>query len=142
MTTIAYRSGVLAADSLATRGQWKLPGATAKLFRMKDGGMAGVTGDYAPAVRYVEWLNSGQDTDEPTLGDATIIRILPDLTCTVYEAGGAYIEDVSTFCAWGSGMPCALAALHMGASAAKAVSVAAVVDTSTGGEVVTMKCEV
>jgi len=109
VTTIVYRSGVLAADSLATRGQWKLPGVTAKLFRMKDGGMAGVTGDYAPAVRY---------------------------------AGGAYTEDVSTFCAWGSGMPCALAALHMGASAAKAVSVAAVVDTSTGGNVITMKCEI
>lgn len=141
MTTIAYRDGVLASDSLATRNPWKLPGSTEKLFRMEDGGMAGVTGDYAPAVRYVEWLNSDQETDEPTLGDATVIRILPDLTCMIYEAGGSYIEDVTTFCAWGSGMPCALAALHMGASAAKAVAVAAVIDTHSGGDIVTMTCE-
>lgn len=141
MTTIAFRAGILASDSLATRGPWKLPGNTEKLFRMKDGGMAGVTGDYAPAVRYIEWLNSDQTTEEPSLGDATIIRILPDQTCLVYEVGGCYIEDVTTFCAWGSGMPCALAALHMGASAAKAVAVAAVVDTTSGGDVITMTCE-
>lgn len=141
MTTIVVRDGVMASDSLATRSPWKLPGTTDKLFRMKDGGMAGVTGDYAPAVRYIEWLNN-EDGDEPSLGDATVIRIHPDMSCTVYEAGGSYKEDVSEFCAWGSGMPAALAALHMGADAVKAVEVACLVDTSSGGAIVTMKCEV
>jgi hypothetical protein len=141
VTTIVFRDGVLASDSLATRNPWKLPGSTSKLFRMSDGGMAGVTGDYAPSVRYVEWLNGPQETDEPSLGDATVVRIHPDQTCTVYEAGGSYVEDVSAFCAWGSGMPCALAALYMGASAAEAVAVAMVVDTHSGGDVVTMECE-
>lgn len=141
MTTIVYRDGVMASDSLATRGAWVLPGHTEKLFRMKDGGVAAVTGDYAPGCRYIEWLNSPTG-EEPAIGESTVIRLNPDLTVTVYEVGGSYKEDVGEFCAWGSGMPAALAALHMGADAAKAVEMASLVDTNSGGKVITMKCEV
>lgn len=130
----------MAADSMATRGSWVLPGRTDKLFRMSDGGVAAVTGDYAPGCRYIEWLNDPKG-DAPTTGDATVIRLHPDNTVTIYECGGSYREDVSEFCAWGSGMPAALAALHMGADAAKAVAIAALVDAHTGGDVATMKCE-
>ena len=57
MTTIAYRNGVLAADGLGTRGSWLLPGKAQKLFRMKDGGMAAITGDYANGCQYIHCLS-------------------------------------------------------------------------------------
>jgi hypothetical protein len=135
VTTIVVRDGVMASDSMATRGPWVPPGSADKLFRMVDGGVAAVTGDYAPGCRYIGWLNDPKG-DAPNTGDATVIRLHPDNTVTIYECGGSYREDVSEFCA------AALAALHMGADAAKAVAIAALVDAHTGGAVITMKCEV
>lgn len=139
MTTIAIRNGTMACDSRGSRGQCILPGAAQKLFRMNDGGVAAIVGDYAPGWAYVDWLNNPGDRSEPGIGDASVIRLHPDKTVTVYECGGFFKEDVTQFCAWGSGMAPALAALHMGASAIKAVQIAMLVDPGSGGEIQSMK---
>jgi len=129
----------MAADSRSGRGAWTMPGIAEKLFRMADGGVAAVTGDCAPGCRYIEWLDVPGDRPEPDIGDATVVRLMPDGTIRVYEAGGSYIENVAEFLAWGSGMAPALGAMHMGADAVKAVEIAALVDAHTGGPVVSMK---
>lgn len=134
MTTIAYRDGVVAADTRSTRGGFILPGSSPKLFRMLDGGVAAVTGDYAPGVSFIEWLKAPDGKPEPSLGEATVIRFRADRTITIYECDGSYAET-APFCAWGSGMTPALAALHAGLSAADAVKIAMLIDPYSGGDV-------
>lgn len=141
MTTVAYRWGVLAADSRMMNGGWIHRFSASKLFRLPSGDVAGVTGTYAEAVAFIRWLQNGEVGDRPSLSESTIIRLRKTGSLTIYEAGASF--DVTTeFGAWGSGSPAANAAMYMGADAAKAVEIAALLDDNTGGEVVTMKCEV
>lgn len=141
MTTIAYRWGVMAADSRAMVGGWKASYGSDKLHRLPDGTVAGVVGEYASAVRFVVWLQSGEAGDNPGLSEASVIRMLKDGSLIIYEENGAFPVRTE-FGAWGSGSPAANAAMYMGADAAKAIEIAALLDDSTGGKVITMKCEV
>lgn len=141
MTTIAYRRGKLAADSRATVNGWIQHGTSIdKMFRLQDGGVAAITGDTAKGMELVQWLQSGGESQRPSpdLGDdAQVIRMLPDGLLRIYEAAAYYDLDVP-FAAWGSGMPPALAALHMGADPIQAVRVAALIDPCTGGDIIEM----
>lgn len=141
MTTIAFRDGVLAADSRFMIGGWKQPYPAKKLFRMADGTVCGVTGDYAVSVAYVEWLDGNRTEPAPNLGEGgRVIHLAKDGAITIYEQTGSFQVEPE-FAAWGSGSPAAHAALHMGADAAKAVEIAALVDDNTGGPVYSMRCE-
>jgi ATP-dependent protease HslVU (ClpYQ) peptidase subunit len=141
VTTIAYRWGVMAADSQSMCGGWINRYAAEKLFRLPDGGVAGVAGTFAEAVAFVKWLQDGEVGDRPALTESTVIRMRKDGTLTIYEQNASF--DLTTeFGAWGSGSPAANAAMYMGADAARAVEIAALLDDSTGGKIVTMKCEV
>ena len=139
MTTIAYRDGVLAADSLVCVSGWKQPHRAAKLHRMQDGTVCGMTGDLAPASSFIRWLDTGEG-DKPPMTDARVIHMQHGGRLRVYEDGGYFDLDCE-FTAFGSGSPAAQAAMHMGADAARAVEIAALLDDSTGGEIVSMKCE-
>jgi hypothetical protein len=141
VTTVAYRWGVLAADSRMMNGGWKHRYAAEKLFRLPDGGVAAVTGTYAEAVAFVTWLQGGEVGDKPSISESTVIRLRKNGTLTIYE-GNASFNVTTEFGAWGSGSPAANAAMYMGADAAKAVEIAALLDDCTGGEVFTMKCEI
>ena len=141
MTTIAYRWGVLAADSRAGSNGWIYPYASEKLHRLPDGTVVGLCGTLAEATKFVQWLKAGESGDEPPLAESTIIRLRKDGSLTIYEAGASF--DIKTeFGAWGSGGPVANAAMYMGADAAKAVEIASLLDDATGGKIVTMKCEI
>jgi hypothetical protein len=142
MTTIAYRWGVLAADSRMMLGGWKSPYDATKLHRLPDGTVCGVVGEYSLGIAFVEWLQSREVDGRPSLEGASVVHLAKDGTITVHEGGGAFPIGKPDFGAWGSGMPAALAAMHMGADARKAVEIAALLDDSTGGPVVFMKCEV
>lgn len=139
MTTIAYRAGVLASDSRAMIGGWKCSYPLPKLMRMKDGAIAGVVGEYAKGMAFIEWLNGPRDDAAPEMVDATVIKMDGDGSLAVYENGHRF-PVTADFAAWGSGAPPALGALYAGASAERAVEIASLVDDQTGGEVVTMKC--
>lgn len=141
MTTIAFRWGVLATDSRTMLGGWKAPYDVQKLHRMDDGTVCATAGDYTLALAFIEWLQSGEAGDRPSLDGATVIRLLKDGSLFVYEHGGKFTIKPD-FGAWGSGSPAANAAMHMGADARKAVEIAALLDDNTGGPIVTMKCEV
>ena len=131
----------MAADSRMMNGGWINRYSADKLFRLPGGDVAGVTGTFAEAVAFVKWLQDDEAGDRPPLTESTVIRLRKDGSLTIYEQNASF--DVTTeFGAWGSGSPAANAAMYMGADAAKAVEIAALLDDSTGGKVVTMKCEV
>lgn len=141
MTTIAYRWGVLASDSMSNNSGWINPYPAEKLFRLPDGTVAGLCGVLSEATKFVQWLQEGEVGDPPGLSEGAVIRLRKDGTLTIYEAGASF--DIKTeFAAWGSGAPVANAAMYMGADAAKAIEVASKLDDRTGGQIVTMKCEI
>ena len=140
MTTLAYRAGVLAADSLCRVGDWNAPYAVEKLFRMKDGSVCGVCGNYTEALAFIAWLNDSKPKeDRPPLASATVVQ-MSATGVIVHESEGCYPVK-GEFGAWGSGMPVALGTLHMRATAEEAVKVASLVDEGTGGAIVSMKAK-
>ena len=139
MTTIAYRNGILAADTAAyvNNGSVRVPGRSKKLYRLKDGSIAAGAGSRKDIEGMIRWLEGG---DEPSKdNDAYLLHIKPDRSITYYE--GAHVRDVETDCpfyALGSGAATALGAMYAGAGAYGAIEAAIAVDPYTNGEIDTM----
>lgn len=149
MTTIAYRNGIIAADSQTTisgGASGDVKGVCQKLFKKKIGkGKAARTviiatsGESAPGLVFVDWYGTGGARPE-TLRDS-------DFTCLVLEKDGLYEVDAlcrpervkEPFYAVGSGRKAAMAAMLCGKSAREAVKIAAMLDPYTGGRIVTMR---
>jgi 20S proteasome alpha/beta subunit len=139
MTTIAYRDGVLAADTQMTAGGWIRPGRAKKLMRLEDGTLLGICGTYATALKAMSQAAAGEDVK--TVEDDTVVRIAPDGSIDIFQAGASYALEGAEFYAWGSGHSVALGAMHAGASAEEAVRIATLVDNETGGDVVSVRHE-
>ena len=152
MTTIAFRNGTLAGDSAVTyeseAGGTRKHRCITKLFRKKlvtgEEVIIAVQGECSPAMLFVKWFDGDSSKEPPE----ALTHNVPDFTCLVLRADGtlweydAYCvgEQVAEeFYAIGSGAKAALGAMHMGASAKKAVAVAAAVDPYTAGPIHTMR---
>ncbi len=140
MTTVAYRDGVLAADSRMTANGWIVPDEARKIRRISDGSVCAVTGNLAAAIRFVDWLDAGRIGERPPLADSRVVRMNLTDTLTIYEGEGEFTVTPA-FTAFGTGMPAAIAAMHMGADARRAVEIAALVDADTGGPVIAISRE-
>lgn len=146
MTVIVYKDGVLAADSRATDG-WIMHEQAQKVVRITPCVIAAGTGDYAAVGRFFEWCRrdraSGLPAPVMTNSRGIVAQIIGGESplLTIYEEHGSFELPAhgSHFYAWGSGMPPALAALHMGATAVRAVEVACLIDPNCGGKVQAMK---
>ena len=136
MTTITFRDGVVAVDGRSVDGDWIACENTRKLFRVRDGTVAAVVGNYARGVAVVDWLKAGGRGGRPNTEGTTVLVFSADLI-TAYENGGRYDVEPEML-AWGSGAPVALGAMYAGASAMEAVKIAARVDPYTGNRVTTM----
>lgn len=137
MTTIVYRDGVLASDSLSSSGSCADPAPFPKIRRLRDGRLFGICGSLSLFGPFLEWLEKGGP--RPEAKDSSILVISADGKSAVnYEDGGFFPQSVSPWIAIGSGYAVAQGALHMGASAKRAVQIAALVDNSTGGEVISL----
>ena len=153
MTTIAYRDGILAADSWATYSS-EAGGARrhvcTKLYRKTVGEgkktrevIIGTAGESAPACVFVDWFGSGRPIPE------VLLQLGGDFACLVLTHDGLFEADVycrldrvqEEFFAIGSGAKAALAAMHCGKSAIEAVRIAARIDPYTGGRIVSMSLE-
>lgn len=137
MTTIAYRDGVMAADSLATDDACGL--YVRKIVRLPDGDMAGGAGDLNEVVQALSWLAGGSEGDPPAIAGSSILFT---------EAGRIHLAStgwpgiaLKGYAAIGSGAQGALVAMRLGKSAAEAVEAVAGVDTNTGGEIDTLAYE-
>lgn len=138
MTTIAYRDGILACDSLYSRGGWAM-GVCQKVWKTCDGRLIGVCGDFAHALRLVHWLRqpeSKRTGDRPTLDKdtGTVVEVMPNGKARYYEFGHWH-PQTNRYWAVGSGSIAALVAMDMGADATGAIKAAIRRDESSGGRV-------
>lgn len=134
MTTIAYKDGIVAYDSLVTAGGTVIYDDFDKK-RERDGVLffgAGSTAD-------IELLISAYFGEPPGCDlDARAIAVREGkLSLLVFESGRVFESEVlpDRPYAIGSGQDHALTALDMGASALQAVEMAVKRDTGTGGKI-------
>lgn len=151
MTTIAYRDGVMAADSgTVFGGSMILHHNTHKVVRHETathiylGGCAGLA---TICAGFRQWMRDGMK-DFPPLkvsGEDTgsaIMAIFDKATSEVelwqYEVDGGYVVD-EPYAVEGSGSGYAMAVLWNGGTAVEAIKAAIYVDTLTNGRVQTVK---
>ncbi len=145
MTTICYRNGILAADSRITTSDESAGdymGKCAKLIRLPDC-IVGLQGESSPGVAFLNWYRTGMKDMEMR---AHILASGADFTAVVLTKHGLFVWDCwmqpermcDEFYAVGSGTKAALGALHMGASAVKAVAVACKIDPWSAPPIVSM----
>lgn len=145
MTTVAFRDGVMAADSRysatcvgATRGQ--------KIFKKKVGKrdvLIGICGDVFAAMLFVDWYGTSNETLHKTLTEMT------DDGFMVMIWDGKRLLEANRYCrpteiaepyyAIGSGGVHAITAMDCGKTALQAVQMAMKRDINTGGRVVTAR---
>lgn len=138
MTTIAWDGKTLAADKMASSGNAKW-GQCTKIFRTRAG-LVGFAGSADIAMALLHWVENGCEPSEfPTINaeenDTLAMVISPTGTVTIYERTPHPQILHNEFVAIGSGRDFAMAAMHLGNSAEKAVEVAAALDAYTGNGV-------
>ncbi|HEX4767667.1 MAG TPA: hypothetical protein VH414_15475 [Lichenihabitans sp.] len=150
MTTVVYRDGTLAADSLLVQGSIKCPESMNKLVMGRTHpvlyAMAGKISALAATVRILEampvapWDGGEFPTRPPLDANSELVAFHRDGRIFSFETDGLWFEPAEVpFMALGSGAKAALGALHMGADAVRAVEIACLTDAYTGGPIVTMR---
>lgn len=142
MTTIAFKDGVVAADTGLTAGGARLGYVTKIVRRELD--VAGASGCASWASAFRKWFLDGEQGDPPPIKqdgqhDAAKGAIFRhDGRINIFESGGSFELTTDMF-ALGSGGPEARGAMQYGASAEAAVRVAMALDEGTYGNVVVLR---
>lgn len=144
MTTIAYRNGVIAADTRGTDDEYH-PGIyrTEKLFTV-DGDIIATAGDDASGMMFVDWYGKKKNGKRPKPPSA-LTEAGADFCVLVLTKDGLFWADkwcrlikiTDEFYAIGSGRAYAMGAMDHGATAEQAVHTAMKWDPNTGGNVET-----
>lgn len=135
MTTVAYRDGVLAADTLSTCNGL-IDDYGAKVWRVGKV-LVGAAGSRAVCLKFRDWVAGGMEGDSPMADDANGIVVSSAAVVCWSEKGPWPVT--APFYSLGSGYQVALGAMEMGATAEQAVSAARKWDLGTGGEITTLK---
>lgn len=132
MTTIVYRDGVLAADSLGTANGLRV--GYAKKIRKIGNVLAASCGSVALCEKFFDWVRSGLKGNDPFCGidEGNGLVVTPEGHVICFGKNGPSRYAWPYF-AMGSGEPVAVGALEMGASATEAVAAAIRVDVHSGG---------
>ena len=131
MTTIVYRDGVLAADTLETDLGCVRVAKAKKIGRYAYMRWA-LIGSACQSHRLLGWLINGANGDMPPSDDCSVIAIFDSGEAKLYSNGGWQPLGDAPYYAWGSGAAFALGAMHMGASAEEAIEVAVKFDVFSG----------
>lgn len=134
MTTIAYRDGVLAADSRATHNDI-ITGTAQKISALPNGDRVALLGARGEAETLREWYASGCGVAQPSTANAALVVIKTNGSIELFEDGHRQPTSDAAFYAWGTGAELALGAMLMGATAEQAVAAAIERDIYSGGEV-------
>lgn len=140
MTIIAYKDGVLAADTQLEANRVRSLGAK-KIIKTKDGWLAGGNGQYSCINAFLTWADGERDTDELTGFDWENfqgVMISPEGKIYCYDDEFPY-EHHGVFYASGIGSEIATGAFAMGATAKEAVKAAIDYHTGCGGKIVSLK---
>lgn len=138
MTTIAYRHGILAADTRMIHGSAIIAENIIKIVRRDDGAMCGGAGDCAWVQAFHRWFLDGEHDDPPVVEENSKGVIVKKRKPIEYFEPCGTVEFRAPYFAFGSGKEFALGAFWAGASAADAVRAAMQFDPGTGGRVVTL----
>lgn len=138
MTTIAYRDGVLAADTRMTINGC-MDGSQVKIVR-RGPVMAAASGTAAMCQRFRDWFTGGMVGDPPAaqheqVSDWSYWGLIFHGDTILCWQGPGWVRVVAPYFATGSGAEYATGAMAHGATAEEAVRAAMAHDTSTGGEV-------
>ncbi|TYO65499.1 hypothetical protein FXV83_16315 [Bradyrhizobium hipponense] len=137
MTTIAYKDGVLAGDTLMIKGSTITGHITKIVRRESDGALCGGSGNLNWLQAFHRWFLDGEKDDEmpePSEYDNAIIARKDDPEVEIFEFGGSFVFEPN-FTAIGSGKEYAFGAMSAGADAEEAIRIACLYDPGTGGEV-------
>ena len=140
MTTIAYRDGVLAADTLIN---WNgdVLGYTPKIGRAGRL-LYGASGSTAWCWAFRSWLKRGAKGDCPAVAkDSGGCAVMPNDDIISFHEEGMERRTGVPFYAWGSGADYAIGAMQMGATPEQAVRAAMAWDRKTSGEITVLRRE-
>jgi hypothetical protein len=131
MTTIAYRDGIMAGDTLVADEEVRFPCRERKVHRLRDGTLIGLCGDLAQTQAFMGWLRKGMPGECPPFDKSDAMIVRPDRVLIFCEGG-----RFSTL----SGVPyVALGCLWHGGTAVEAVRAGIAHDIASGGKVHTVK---
>ncbi len=141
MTTIAYKDGIMAGDTLHTRGGVVMSTIVTKIWRSRSGWLIGLTGYAGMAPKVEAWVENDCANPPPTFAkrsddgsEGELLVVKPNGQAGIIERHGEWFR-VDEPAATGSGYELALGAMAAGASAAEAVQIAMRYDRNSGGEV-------
>jgi 20S proteasome alpha/beta subunit len=143
MTCIAWDGRTLAADKRASIGGY--PATVTKIMRTASGELIGASGDLDTARALMAWYCDGAPADsypDNRNGDycrAYLMVITREGKIHKYEREPIALPFEDKFAAMGSGRDYALAAMHLGRTARKAVEVACALDTGCGNGIDTLR---
>lgn len=126
MTTVAWDGKTLAADTCMSGAYIAV---FTKTFQLPDGRLFAGAGEIQDILLAVKWLTEGGD--RPELDAMNSILIYPDGRAFFLDEKLVEMRINESIAATGSGAQFAIAALYLGASAEKAIEVAAHFDTGT-----------
>lgn len=148
MTTIAYKDGVMAADSRSTRNGTIVSERCCKIFKAKNGWLIGWTGSAPLIDKIKEWADGGCEGEPPAIpknGDDTSsgLALIVKGDGSIWELDHHGVLDPvnGDFMAEGSGWEIAMGAMAAGKSAIEAVEVAKTLDIYTGGDVQSVRLD-
>lgn len=139
MTVIAYRDGVMAADSRAWSGGHSPIGAKTKI-RCVDGVLIGCASSVPGGAEHtIAWYLAGADPAAVMPKDFQILIVKADGTA-LYADDHPYLSGPLTaeYFAIGSGRQFLLGALYCGATAVDAIAAGIALDTVSGGQIVSL----
>jgi ATP-dependent protease HslVU (ClpYQ) peptidase subunit len=145
MTCIAWDGRTLAADKRVDCNGY--PATAIKIFRAPDGALIGGAGDSDVISALREWYQQGCNPEMYPNNRAeggcyaTLLVITPAKEVRMYLSGPSPIILQNKMFAIGSGADFALASMHLGHSARKAVEVACALDVGCGNGIDTLRLE-
>ena len=143
MTVIAYRDGVMAADTSGWIGRFAHRWSE-KLFRAPDGTLYGICGEASEGQAYLAWLRDCNGRPEPMprdvggSGSFGVIRVGRCGVIWLLDNHGGWERFDAPYYAYGGGQGPAWGALYAGASAEVAVHAAIEHSDAAKGDVRTI----
>jgi hypothetical protein len=142
MTVIAFKDGVMAADTMLSDGNAQ--NRVQKLFRLPDGGVAGGCGQWNRSYAGLKFLAEGGDPDSkdaPSIKDALLLIARPDGSLWLVEDEFPPYPLMDKYAAVGCGSDSAMMAMTLGLSAVEAVAKVTKQDVLCGDPVQSMEVQ-
>jgi hypothetical protein len=142
LTVIAYKDGVMAADTQLTG--FNRTNRAQKIMRLPDGGVAGGCGLWTAAYAGLKFLAAGGSEDKdvlPDIKDATILIARPDGSLWLLEDRFPAFPITNNVASVGCGSDAAEMAMSFGLSAVEAVAAVTQQDVLCGDPIQSMAVE-